>query len=124
MSEAFRRQHPVISSHPMYQHADLVYNLPFRLAPAAERVLVVGAGTGNDVAAALRNGARMVDAVEIDPTILALGANMFGALIGGILEYSSMAWGIRSLTLLALGLYGLSWLALAFRGWRLAWEIA
>jgi SAM-dependent methyltransferase len=73
MSEAFRRQHPVISSHPMYRHADLVYNLPFRLAPAAERVLVVGAGTGNDVAAALRNGARMVDAVEIDPTILALG---------------------------------------------------
>jgi len=45
-----------------------------------------------------------------------LAANMFGALVGGILEYSSMAWGIRSLTLLALGLYGLSWLAQAFRG--------
>jgi hypothetical protein len=46
---------------------------------------------------------------------------MFGALIGGMLEYSSMALGIRSLTLLALLLYGLSWLTLAFRGWRFAW---
>lgn len=46
---------------------------------------------------------------------------MFGALIGGILEYASMALGIRSLTMLALILYGLSWLALAFQGWRLAW---
>lgn len=51
----------------------------------------------------------------------ALAANMFGALIGGILEYTSMAMGIRSLTMLALVLYGLSWLALLFRGWRLAW---
>jgi len=46
---------------------------------------------------------------------------MFGALIGGILEYTSIAMGIRSLTVLALVLYGLSWLALLFRGWRLAW---
>lgn len=37
-----------------------------------------------------------------------------------MLEYASMATGIRSLTVLALVLYGLSWLALAFRGWRLA----
>ncbi len=73
MSEEFRRQHPVISRHAVYRHADLVYNLPFRLAAAYERVLVVGAGTGNDVAAALRNGARAVDAVEIDPAILELG---------------------------------------------------
>ena len=36
-------------------------------------ILVVGAGTGNDVAAALRRTKRRVDAVEIDPTILALG---------------------------------------------------
>ncbi len=73
MSDAFLRQHPTISRHTMYRHADVVYNLPFRIAPASERVLVVGAGTGNDVAAALRNGALAVDAVEIDPTILALG---------------------------------------------------
>ncbi len=38
-----------------------------------ERVLVLGAGTGNDVVVALHNGARKVVAVEIDPVILALG---------------------------------------------------
>jgi SAM-dependent methyltransferase len=37
------------------------------------RVLVLGAGTGNDVAVALRNGAERVVAVEIDPVILELG---------------------------------------------------
>ena len=49
------------------------YNLPFRFAVPSPRVLIVGAGTGNDVAAALRNGGRQVDAVEIDPAILKLG---------------------------------------------------
>jgi type 1 glutamine amidotransferase len=39
-----------------------------------ENVLILGAGTGTDVAAALRHGAKHVDAVEIDPVILALGA--------------------------------------------------
>src|SRR5262249_30134201 len=37
------------------------------------RVLIIGAGTGNDVAVALADGARHVDAVEIDPVIEALG---------------------------------------------------
>ena len=37
-------------------------------------VLILGAGTGTDVAAALRHGAKHVDAVEIDPVILRLGA--------------------------------------------------
>lgn len=37
------------------------------------RVLVLGAGTGNDVLVALRNGASRVVAVEIDPVILGLG---------------------------------------------------
>jgi len=73
MSEEFRREHPAISRDDVYRHADLVYNLPLRLSAMHERVLVVGAGTGNDVAAALRDGARIVDAVEIDPTILELG---------------------------------------------------
>ena len=49
------------------------YELPYRLVPHPGRVLVVGAGTGNDVAAALRHGATHVDAVEIDPFILELG---------------------------------------------------
>jgi len=49
------------------------YNLPYRVKGEAGAVLVVGAGTGNDVAAALRNGAESVTAVEIDPAIQYLG---------------------------------------------------
>jgi hypothetical protein len=49
------------------------YVLPHELVGAREKVLVVGAGAGNDVAAALRAGARSVQAVEIDPAIVALG---------------------------------------------------
>jgi hypothetical protein len=37
------------------------------------RVLIVGAGNGNDVAVALAQGAEHVDAVEIDPVIQSLG---------------------------------------------------
>jgi SAM-dependent methyltransferase len=54
-------------------HKSLWYNLPYRFKSAPERVLVVGAGTGNDVAAAVRSGAGHVDAVEIDPAIRWLG---------------------------------------------------
>jgi ABC-type multidrug transport system permease subunit len=50
------------------------YHLPYRcLASPPQSVLVLGAGTGNDVAVALDEGAARVDAVEIDPVILALG---------------------------------------------------
>jgi hypothetical protein len=38
-----------------------------------KNVLIVGAGTGNDVAVALSEGARHVDAVEIDPVLLGIG---------------------------------------------------
>jgi spermidine synthase len=49
------------------------YDLPFRIHPGADDVAVVGAGSGNDVAAALRSGAKHVDAIEIDPAILLTG---------------------------------------------------
>jgi hypothetical protein len=49
------------------------YNLPFRFAVAQPAVMIVGSGTGNDVAAALRHDSRLVDAVEIDRAILELG---------------------------------------------------
>ena len=52
------------------------YNSPYVFQPNARDVLIVGAGTGNDVAAAVRNGARHVDAVEIDPAILELGRQL------------------------------------------------
>jgi hypothetical protein len=49
------------------------YDLPYRVHTPPGEVAVVGAGTGNDVAAALRSGATAVDAVEIDPAILRFG---------------------------------------------------
>jgi hypothetical protein len=49
------------------------YDIPFHLHPGAEKVLMVGAGTGNDVAAALRQNVKQITAVEIDPGIIALG---------------------------------------------------
>jgi SAM-dependent methyltransferase len=45
------------------------YDIPYRFKPDAGEVLIVGAGGGNDVAGALRNGAQRVTAVEIDPGI-------------------------------------------------------
>jgi spermidine synthase len=56
--------------------AALYYDLPFQLGKEPGDVLVVGAGSGNDVAAALRHGARSVTAVEIDPAILYLGRRL------------------------------------------------
>jgi SAM-dependent methyltransferase len=53
------------------------YNLPFRLSRRpVETVLILGGGTGNDAAAALRNGAKRVDVVEIDPVIADLGKEL------------------------------------------------
>ncbi len=52
-----------------------LYDLPYEGHPAGD-VLVVGAGTGNDVQAALRNGATSVTAVEIDPVIVRLGRRL------------------------------------------------
>ena len=49
------------------------YELPFKTARAVGEVAIVGAGSGNDVASALRNNAGHVDAVEIDPAIRDLG---------------------------------------------------
>jgi uncharacterized protein with PQ loop repeat len=46
------------------------YDIPYAFQPAPHRVVIVGAGGGLDVEAALRHGAERVDAVEIDPTIV------------------------------------------------------
>ena len=35
----------------------------------------------------------------------ALGYNLFGAMVGGIMEYASMAWGVNSLNLISLAAY-------------------
>ena len=49
------------------------YDVPGRLTPNAQEVLVVGAGSGNDVAGVLRTTKAHVTAVEIDPVILQFG---------------------------------------------------
>jgi len=46
---------------------------PYQIVGKHDRVLVVGAGAGNDAAAALLAGASYVHAVEIDPVIYAWG---------------------------------------------------
>jgi spermidine synthase len=49
------------------------YEFPYNFKKARERVAIVGSGSGNDVATALRMGAGHVDAIEIDPAIAFLG---------------------------------------------------
>ncbi len=52
-----------------------IYRTPYeRFSGTLGNVLIVGAGNGNDVAAALEAGAQHVDAVEIDPVLQDLGA--------------------------------------------------
>jgi SAM-dependent methyltransferase len=73
-SPDFLKRHPeLLSGQPVEWDP---YNLPYRFSPSPRSVLVLGAGTGNDVAAALRNGAQRVTAVEIDPLILQLGRRL------------------------------------------------
>ncbi|MFC1849527.1 methyltransferase domain-containing protein [candidate division CSSED10-310 bacterium] len=52
-----------------------IYETPYKMVQANE-VLIVGAGTGNDVAAGLRMGVSHIDAVDIDPEIIKLGQEL------------------------------------------------
>ncbi|MFG2074371.1 spermidine synthase [Nonomuraea maritima] len=53
------------------------YGLPYeRAVKPPQDVLIVGAGSGTDVAIALSKGAARVDAVEIDPKLRELGATL------------------------------------------------
>ncbi len=53
------------------------YDVPFHLSKKPiESVLILGGGTGNDAAVALRNGVKRVDVVEIDPVIAELGKDL------------------------------------------------
>lgn len=55
------------------RHIRDYYDFAYKMHSPLNDVAVVGAGTGNDVAAALRAGAGRVDAIEIDPAILLAG---------------------------------------------------
>lgn len=50
------------------------YVRPYQYAASLDTALVVGAGTGNDLALLLQHGAKYIDAVEIDPVIADIGA--------------------------------------------------
>lgn len=49
------------------------YDIPSLVHPNPRSMLIVGAGSGNDAAGALRNGVEQVTAVEIDPVIVEFG---------------------------------------------------
>ncbi len=49
------------------------YDIPFLFHKDPKTALIVGAGSGNDAAGALRNGVERVTAVEIDPVIIKMG---------------------------------------------------
>lgn len=70
LSDAFLQRHPGLLKEAVDENP---YNLPFRFAKPSPTVLIVGSGTGTDVAGALRNNSSFVDAVDIDPAIVALG---------------------------------------------------
>ena len=66
--------HQTVTTTEARRVADPTYFLPYeRAVEPPRRVLVIGAGTGTDVAIALAEGAQHVDAVEIDPELYELG---------------------------------------------------
>lgn len=74
LSAVFVQSHSqLFHNRPLDQNS---YNMPYRFYAAPPAVLVLGSGMGNDVAAALRNGAGRVEAIEIDPLILKLGREL------------------------------------------------
>lgn len=54
-----------------------IYQTPYLRLPknTLDDVLIIGAGSGSDVAIALSKGAKRVDAVDIDPRIMEIGAD-------------------------------------------------
>ncbi len=66
--------HQLLVSGAVREAQGSYYLEPYARVPQTPRnVLIVGAGTGTDVAIALRQGVQHVDAVEIDPTLLRFG---------------------------------------------------
>ena len=56
-----------------------LYDLPFKVNTRRGSALIVGAGTGNDVAAALENGYARVTSVDIDGRIIQFGRDLHPA---------------------------------------------
>ena len=62
--------------YPQEQKGLSQYDIPYLLHPNPKTTLIVGAGSGNDAAGALRNNVENVTAVEIDPAIIAIGREL------------------------------------------------
>ncbi len=62
-----------IKKRPFLKKFREYYSLPYIIRKDASEVLIVGSGTGNDIASAIKNGAKSIDAVEIDPAIVTIG---------------------------------------------------
>jgi SAM-dependent methyltransferase len=57
----------------LLDYYDMLYDL---IGDKPRDILILAAGAGNDLAAALRHGATYIDAVEIDPVIVRLGRDL------------------------------------------------
>jgi hypothetical protein len=69
--------HQTIESVAQRRNSVPLYFLPYsRVRTPPADVLIVGAGTGNDVAIALAQGVQHVDAVEIDPSLHEIGVRL------------------------------------------------
>lgn len=68
--------HQTLYPVPTLRRVQPFYFYPYRHVKrrSLNDVLIVGAGTGNDLATALSEGAKHIDAVEIDPVLQHLGA--------------------------------------------------
>jgi hypothetical protein len=84
--------------------------------PVAARVLAVGVLLGLPVFCAAVAFSRLFG--REGRTGYPLGVNLVGAMAGGVLEYSSMVVGMRSVWLIVLAVYALAWLDGDRRGGR------
>jgi SAM-dependent methyltransferase len=71
--QAMRQMGRLVGDDPLPADRIDRFNMPYALQRPAGRVLIVGAGSGNDVATAIKARATSVTAVEIDPVIQGLG---------------------------------------------------
>ena len=78
-----------LSGYPEYLK-DVTAALPYNLLDQP-RVLVLGAGAGSDVLLALSNGARQVDAVELNPQLLGLLRHEFAEYSGNLYEHERVS---------------------------------
>lgn len=70
--------HQAVQSTEIRRQFEPIYFRPYEQTEGnpLDNVLVVGAGNGTDVAIALEQGAKHVDAVEIDPRLYEIGADL------------------------------------------------